>query len=131
MLNYLTYLSLEEFDDEDETFDLSWEICWFNLSFSCLRRAITCYWPDPDPDEPCLLSESFSISIILALKSSISLSLYLKVLWILFQSFPDPTKSPIIFIGYSNLTANPELTQFLISPSCLERFDDPERIFLP
>ncbi len=87
-------------------------------------------FPDENPVDP-LVSESFSISMILPLRISISLSLSLNVDWILFQSFPDPIKSPTIFIGYSNLIAKPVLIQFPKSPSNLERFDDPERSFLP
>ncbi len=97
------------------------------LSFSCLKRAIVCSLDPLDED----LCEFFSISTILSLNTSISLSLSLNKLWILFQSFPDPTKSPIILTGYSSLTTKSDFIHCPSSVNNFENADDPEKTLLP
>lgn len=77
-----------------------------SLSFSCLKRTILLSCPVSDV---VLLSEAFSISTILALKRSTYLYFSHNKLWIVSQSFSDPTISPMILAGSSSLTTKSDL----------------------
>lgn len=109
-----------------EALDLKLVISLFNLSFSCFNKAMVFSCPPFD-----FFIEDFSISKILSLRTSISLSLSLKRLWSLFQSFPDPWKSPMILTGSSSLTTNPELIHYPKSVKSLEKVDEPENTLFP